>query len=85
LRRIPVEITAGIFLQSVERLPMDREDAPSDRAGVYKKDLPYVVALEVDQKWSDKLVVLSSSLHSSEALAAAHPFYSGIWNGKPSK
>jgi Predicted membrane protein (DUF2207) C-terminal domain len=72
-----------LFLQSVERLPMDREDAPSDHAGVYEKYLPYAVALEVDQKWSDKLVALSSTLHRSEALAAAHSFYLGMWDGKP--
>jgi hypothetical protein len=72
-----------LFLQSVERLPMDREDAPGDHAGVYEKYLPYAVALEVDQKWSDKLVALSSTLHRSEALAAAHSFYLGMWNGKP--
>ncbi len=72
-----------LFLQSVERLPMDREDAPSDHAGVYEKYLPYAVALEVDQKWSDKLVALASTLHKSEALAQAHSFYIGMWNGKP--
>ncbi len=72
-----------LFLQSVERLPMDREDAPSDHAGVYEKYLPYAVALEVDQKWSDKLVALSSTVHRSESLAAAHSFYLGMWNGKP--
>jgi predicted membrane protein DUF2207 len=72
-----------LFLQSVERLPMDRADAPSDRAGVYEKYLPYAVALEVDQKWSDKLVALESTLHRSEALIAAHSFYLGMWNGKP--
>jgi hypothetical protein len=72
-----------LFLQSVERLPMDRDDAPSDHAGVYEKYLPYAVALEVDQKWSDKLVALESTLHRCEALAAAHSFYLGMWNGKP--
>lgn len=72
-----------LFLQSVERLPMDREDAPGDHAGVYEEYLPYAVALEVDQKWSDKLVALSSTVHRAEALAAAHSFYLGMWNGKP--
>jgi hypothetical protein len=72
-----------LFLQSVERLPLDREDAPGNHAGVYEKYLPYAVALEVDQKWSDKLVAMSSTLHRSEALSAAHSFYLGMWNGKP--
>ena len=62
---------------------MNREDAPSDHAGAYEKYLPYAVALEVDQKWSDKLVALSSTFHRCEALAAAHSFYLGMWNGKP--
>ena len=35
-----------MFLQSVERLPLDREDCPSDHTGVYERDLPYAVALE---------------------------------------
>jgi hypothetical protein len=72
-----------MFLQSVERLPLDREDAPADHAGVYEKYLPYAVALGVDQTWSDKLVALESSLHRCEALTAAHSFYLGMWNGKP--
>ncbi|MGA9391053.1 MAG: hypothetical protein WBV69_11460 [Candidatus Sulfotelmatobacter sp.] len=72
-----------LFLRSVERLPMDREEAPSGRGGVYEKYLPYAVALEVDQKWSDKLVALSSTVHRSEALVTAHSFYPGMWNGKP--
>ena len=71
-----------LFLQSVERLPMDREDAPSGHAGVYEKYLPYAVALEVDQKWSDKTLALSSTLHRSETMCAAHSFYLGMCNGK---
>jgi hypothetical protein len=62
---------------------MDREDAPSDHAGVYEKYLPYAVALEVDQRWSDKLVALASTLHKNEELVQAHSFYLGMWNGKP--
>lgn len=72
-----------LFLQSVERLPMDRADAPSDHAGIYEKYLPYAVALEVDQRWSDKLVALASTVHHSDALAKAHSFYLGMWEGKP--
>ncbi len=72
-----------LFLQSVERLPLDRADSPSDHTGVYEKYLPYAVALEVDQSWSDRLVALSSTLHRGEPLSAAHSFYLGMWNGKP--
>jgi hypothetical protein len=72
-----------LFLQSVERLPMDRGDSPGDHAGVYEKYLPYAIALEVDQKWSDEFVALASTLDRTEALAAAHSFYLGTWNGKP--
>ena len=72
-----------LFLQSVERQPMDRPDAPGDHAGVYEKYLPYAVALEVDQQWGDRLVALTSTLHRAEALVAAHSFYLGMWNGKP--
>lgn len=72
-----------LFLQSVEHLPMDRDESPSTHAGVYEKYLPYAVALEVDQKWSDKLVALSSTVHRREALLSAHSFYLGMWNGKP--
>ena len=72
-----------LFLESVERLPMDRPDAPGNHSGVYEQYLPYAVALEVDQKWSDKTVALFSTVHRAEALAAAHSFYLGMWNGKP--
>lgn len=93
-RRVKARTTVGLerldqiegfrlFLQSVEHLPMDREDGPSNRAGAYEKYLPYAVALEVDQKWSDKLVAMSSTSHGNVALTTAHSFYLGMWNGKP--
>ncbi len=72
-----------LFLQSVEKLPLDRKDAPSDQSGLYEKYLPYAVALEVEQSWGDKFLALASTSHRAEALQAAHSFYLGFWNGKP--
>jgi hypothetical protein len=48
-----------------------------------KSIFPNAVALEVEQTWGDKFVALTSTLHRSEALATAHSFYLGMWNGKP--
>ena len=70
------------FLRSVERLPMDRPDAPSIRAGLYEKYLPYAVALEVEQSWSDSFVAANSSYHEQE-FQGLHPLYLGMWDGKP--
>jgi hypothetical protein len=70
------------FLTSVERLPMDRTDAPGDHAGLYEKYLPYAVALEVEQSWCDRFVVANSSYHEHEA-GGLRPFYLGMWDGKP--
>lgn len=72
-----------LFLQSVDRLALDREDGPSPQGGIYERYLPYAVALEVEQTWGDRLVALSSTIHKNEALIAAHSFYLGMWNGKP--
>lgn len=71
------------FLRSVESLPMNREQAPGEGAGSYEKYLPYAVALEVDQKWSDREMALVSTAHQYETLMAAHAFYLGMWNGNP--
>jgi hypothetical protein len=66
----------------VERLPLDRPDAPTVHAGLYEKYLPYAVALEVEQSWSDKFVAANSSYHEHE-FEGMRPFYLGMWDGKP--
>ncbi len=71
------------FLDSVERLPMDRADAPAIIPGIYERYLPYAVALEVEQSWSDRFVALAESFHEREFLEGAHAFYLGMWNDKP--
>lgn len=71
-----------LFLKSVEQLPMQRKDEPTDHAGVYEKYLPYAVALEVEQAWGDRLVALTSTYHES-AMPGAETFYLGMWNDKP--
>jgi hypothetical protein len=70
------------YLKSVERLPMDKTDAPGSHAGLYEKYLPYAVALEVEQTWSDTFVAVNSNYHEHE-VAGLHPFYLGMWDGKP--
>ena len=70
------------YLKSVEQFPMDKPDAPSAHAGLYEKYLPYAVALEVEQWWSDKFVAVNSSYHEHE-FQGLHPFYLGTWDGKP--
>jgi len=72
-----------LFLKSVERLPMQRSDAPSDKAGLYEKYLPYAVALEVEQAWSDQFLALASTFHQNAGLPGAEAFYLGMWDGKP--
>jgi hypothetical protein len=72
-----------LFLLSVERFPMDREEGPGHDEGLYEKYLPHAVALEVEQKWGDKFVALASVSHKNEAQIGACSFYLGLWNGKP--
>jgi hypothetical protein len=71
------------FLNSVERLPMDRLDAPDKEVGLYEKYLPYAVALEVEQSWSDQFVALKSAFQEGETSPGVRPFYLGMWDGKP--
>lgn len=70
------------FLKSVEQAPMDRTIAPDKHAGLYEKYLPYAVALEVEQAWSDSMIALSSSFHQHET-GGVRPFYLGMWDGEP--
>jgi len=71
------------FLKTVEKLPMDRADAPSKDVGLYEKYLPYAVALDVEQEWSDSFVALASSPHGAALAPHTHAFYLGMWNDKP--
>lgn len=70
------------FLTSVERLPMDRPDSPSEKSGLYEKYLPYAVALEVEQSWSDRFLAANSTYHEQE-FQGLSPLYLGMWDGKP--
>jgi Predicted membrane protein (DUF2207) C-terminal domain len=83
-RRLLDEIVGfRLFLTAVERFPMDRSDAPNEHAGLYEKYLPYAVALEVEQSWSDRFVALASTHHQGEVVPGYNAFYLGMWNGKP--
>lgn len=83
-KRLLIEIEGfRLFLKSVERLPMQRTDEPSEHAGVYEKYLPYAVALEVEQAWGDRFVALTSTFHQNAGMPGAEAFYLGMWNGKP--
>jgi hypothetical protein len=72
-----------LFLKSVEHLPMQRSDAPGDKAGLYEKYLPYAIALEVEQAWGDQFLALASTFHQNAGLPGAEAFYLGMWDGKP--
>jgi hypothetical protein len=72
-----------LFLKSVERLPMQRSDAPSNKTGLYEEYLPYALALEVEQAWSDQFLALASTFHQNAGLPGAESFYLGMWDGKP--
>lgn len=71
------------FLSSVEKFPMDRLDAPTTAPGIYERYLPYAVALEVEQAWSDRFLALAETAHESEFLPGSCAFYLGMWDGKP--
>ena len=71
------------FLKSVERHPLDREEGPDRTVGAYERYLPYAVALEVEQAWSDRFIALASTEHHPEPQLGAESFYLGMWNGKP--
>jgi hypothetical protein len=72
-----------LFLKSVERLPMQRSEAPGKKAGLYEKYLPYSIALEVEQAWGDQFLALASTFHQNAGLPGAESFYLGMWDGKP--
>ncbi len=71
------------FLRTVEELPMDRGEAPSKDIGAYEKYLPYAVALDVEQQWSDSFVAMASTFHRAAFAPSTHAFYLGMWNDKP--
>jgi hypothetical protein len=70
------------FLQSVEKKPMDRKDAPSHDGGVYEKYLPYAVALEVEQAWSDRHMALAATVEGALS-ANSRSYHLGMYAGKP--
>ena len=73
-----------LFLASVEQPTMNRPDSPKEQPGVYERYLPYAVALEVEQAWSDRLVALVSSCHQPDSeIRGAQSLYLGMWDGKP--
>ncbi len=72
-----------LFLQTVERWPTNREDPPAQHAGLYEKYLPYAVALDLEQYWSDKLLAVASTAQKAYPMLGAESFYLGMWNGKP--
>ena len=71
------------FLSKVDKLQMDRAEAPSKDAGTYEKYLPYAVVLDVEQQWSDTLVAMTSTLHRAAFAPNTQAFYLGMWNDKP--
>ena len=71
------------FLNSVERFPMNRPDGPQQIQGTYERYLPYAVALEVEQAWSDRFVALASTYDVSLLTEHAHSYYLGMYEGKP--
>lgn len=72
-----------LFLQSVEHRPMYRSDAPGERAGLYERYLPFAIALEVEQAWSDQFLALASTVHQEGCIPGTESFYLGMWDGKP--
>jgi hypothetical protein len=72
-----------LFLTEVDRVSMDQGNAPSEHAGMYEKYLPYAVALELEQAWSNRFVALASTVHQMEGAPNTESFYLGMWDGKP--
>jgi hypothetical protein len=72
-----------LFLKEVDRFSMNQSKAPDEHAGLYEKYLPYALALEVEQAWSDRFVAMASTFHQDEELPNMQTFYLGMWNGKP--
>jgi hypothetical protein len=72
-----------LFLREVDRLSMAQSEAPKNHPGLYEKYLPYAVALEVEQPWSDRFVALASTFPHDEGIKKSQSFYLGMWNGEP--
>ncbi len=72
-----------LFLKEVDQPSLNQQDAPHEHPGTYEKYLPYAVALEVEQGWSDRFVALASTVHQAESPPNTESFYLGMWDGKP--
>lgn len=72
-----------LFLKEVDRFSMNRSDAPDEHVGLYEKYLPYAVALEVEQAWSDRFVAMASTFHQAAGMPNIQSHYLGMWNGRP--
>jgi hypothetical protein len=72
-----------LFLKEVDQFPMDTSEAPHEHPGIYEKFLPYAVALEVEQAWSDRFIAMASTFHQAETVPNMQSFYLGMWDGKP--
>ncbi|MGE0407389.1 MAG: hypothetical protein AB7O65_13920 [Candidatus Korobacteraceae bacterium] len=71
------------FLLSVEQLPKDLAEGPKVDIDSYERYLPYAIALEVEQQWSDQFIALVSTAQHRAFEVYAHSYYLGMWNGKP--
>lgn len=72
-----------LFLKEVDQSSLNQPDAPHEHPGMYEKYLPYAVALEVEQAWSDRFIALTSTVHQAESVPQTESFYLGMWDGKP--
>lgn len=72
-----------LFLREVDRYPMNHSEAPHNQPGVYEEFLPYAVALEVEQAWSNQFLAMTSTFHCGDRLPGTESFYLGMWDGKP--
>jgi Predicted membrane protein (DUF2207) C-terminal domain len=72
-----------LFLREVDRYPMNHSEAPHNQPGVYEQFLPYAVALEVEQAWSNRFLAMASTFHCGDQLPGTESFYLGMWDGKP--
>lgn len=72
-----------LFLKEVDQSSLNQPDAPHEHPGMYEKYLPFAVALELEQGWSDRFVAMASTVHQMEGAPHTESFYLGMWDGKP--
>ena len=68
------------YLSITERDRLDRMQAPQDSLQLFERFLPYAIALEVENRWSDRFTSMLAAASAAASQGSGAPFlwYSGF-------